>query len=71
MPTLKDHIKVLETEINATGKRLETETLSASQLVEIGKRMAELSGTLNWLKTCDNMNSRIVGNGAKIIKTIN
>lgn len=65
MPTLKDHIKVLETEINATGKRLETETLTADQLVELGKRMAELGGTLNWLRAIDGVKNK------PMIKTIN
>jgi len=65
MPTLKDHIKVLENEINATGKRLETETLTADQLVELGKHMAELGGTLNWLRTIDGVKNK------PMIKSIN
>lgn len=49
MPTIKDHITVVKTEIDATGKRLETETLTADQLVEIANRMAQLGEALSWL----------------------
>jgi uncharacterized protein Smg (DUF494 family) len=49
MPTLKDHIAVVKAEIDATGKRLETETLAADQLIEIGNRMAQLGEALSWL----------------------
>lgn len=49
MPTIKEHIEVVKAEIDATGKRLETETLTADQLVEVGNRMAQLGETLSWL----------------------
>ena len=57
---IKKHIETLEIEINATGKRLETEELSADELVAIGHRMAELGGTLNWLRAVSKNQSKIV-----------
>lgn len=68
MPTFKDHIAVVKAEIDATGKRLESETLTADQLAEIANRMAQLGGTLNWLNNCDKMNSRIK---QPLLKSIN
>lgn len=68
MPTIKDHIKVVKAEIDTTGKRLETETLTADHLIEIANRMSELAGALNWLNACDSMNSRIK---QPLLKTIN
>lgn len=68
MPTIKDHIEVVKAEIDATGKRLETETLTADHLVEIANRMAQLGGTLNWLNACDKMNNRIK---QPLLKSIN
>ena len=68
MPEIKDHIAVVKAEIDATGKRLETETLTADQLVEIANRMSQLGGTLNWLNACDNMNNRIK---QPLLKSIN
>jgi hypothetical protein len=58
MPTIKDHIAVVKGEIDATGKRLENETLNARQLIEISNRMAELGGTLNWLQQVEAFQSR-------------
>jgi len=71
MPTLQDHITVVKTEIDATGKRLETETLTADQIVEIAKRMSDLGGALNWLQNTEKMVTCITRNGSKVIKTIN
>lgn len=68
MPTIKEHIEVVKAEIDNTGKRLEAETLSADQLIEIGNRMAQLGGTLNWLNACDKMNNRIK---QPLLKSIN
>lgn len=58
MPTIKDHIEVVKKEIDATGKRLENETLNARQLVEISNRMADLGGTLSWLQNVEAFQSR-------------
>jgi predicted DNA binding CopG/RHH family protein len=68
MPTIKEHIEVVKTEIDKTGKRLETETLTADQIVDIAKRMSELAGALNWLNACESMNSRIK---QPLLKSIN
>ena len=67
---IKKHIETLEIEINATGKRLENEELSADELVAIGHRMAELGGTLNWLRAVnvkDMPKVMSLGNGKQII----
>jgi hypothetical protein len=49
MPEIKDHIAVVKAEIDATGKRLETETLTADQLINIANRMVQLGEALSWL----------------------
>lgn len=41
MSTIKEHITIVKAEIDATGKRLETETLTADQLIEIANRMSQ------------------------------
>lgn len=69
MPTIKEHIEVIKTEINATGKRLETETLTADELIAIGNRMAVLASTANWLNAVEQMNSPI--KQRPLIKSIN
>lgn len=68
MPTIKEHIEVVKSEIDKNGKRLETETLSADQLIEIGNRMALLGSTMHWLQATDNLNGRIKN---PLIKSIN
>jgi len=54
------HIKTIEAEINATGKRLETEELTADDLIALAERMGKLGQTLTWLKAVHNMKSKVI-----------
>lgn len=61
MPTIKNHIAVVEAEINAIGKRLETEELTADQLSNIADKMAKHAQTLNWLKVVEQIGTKAKG----------
>jgi hypothetical protein len=73
MPIIKDHIAVVKAEIDATGKRLETEILTADQLHEIAEKMAKLGQTHTWLTAVERLGAKAkgvltsIGHGKSII----